>query len=144
MVRSLTVFIFVLFAATLIVCQTAEQALKHAEDQWGEAFAKKDTASLDKILADDWVGQYEYGKRTKTQMLDDLKSEKLKVQSVETSDEIKVKVFGDTAIVTGGDNIKGSYKGKDISGHELWTDVFVKSNGQWQAVASQNTLVTMP
>src|SRR4051812_8095217 len=102
MLRILSLFILVVFAATLVASQTVEQTLKHAEDQWGEAFAKKDTAALDKILADDWVGQYEYGRRTKTQMLDELKSENLKVQSVETSDEIKVKVFGDAAIVTGG------------------------------------------
>ena len=63
-----------------------------------------------------------------------------KVES-QTLGEMKVRVFGDVAIVTGSDDEKSSFKGKDISGHYVWTDVFVKRNGQWQAVASQGTLV---
>jgi len=44
-------------------------------------------------------------------------------------------------VVTGSDDEKSSYKGKDTSGHYVWTDVFVNRKGHWQAVASQNTLM---
>jgi len=54
---------------------------------------------------------------------------------------MKVRVFGDTAVVTGSDDEKSSYKSKDTSGHYLWSDVFVKREGRWQAVASQGTLM---
>jgi hypothetical protein len=54
---------------------------------------------------------------------------------------MKVRVFGNTAIVTGGDTEKSTYKGKDSSGKYVWTDVFVNRNGKWQAVASESTKV---
>ncbi|MGO9065872.1 MAG: DUF4440 domain-containing protein [Myxococcaceae bacterium] len=59
----------------------------------------------------------------------------------QTLGEMKVQVLGDVAIVTGSDDEKSSYKGKDISGHYVWTDVWVNHKGQWQVVASQLTLV---
>jgi hypothetical protein len=43
--------------------------------------------------------------------------------------------------VVGSDTEKSTYHGKDSSGQYSWTDVFVKRNGQWQAVASQSTKV---
>lgn len=54
---------------------------------------------------------------------------------------MKVRVFGDTAIVTGSDTEKSTYNGKDSSGKYIWTDIFVNRKGKWQAVASQSTNV---
>jgi len=54
---------------------------------------------------------------------------------------MKVRVFGNTAVVTGTDTEKSSYKGKDTSGKYVWTDVFVQRNGRWQAAASQSVKV---
>ena len=120
--------------------ESVEQALRQMEHQWGVAVDKKDVAALDKILADDWVGVYPEGAFTKAQTLADLKSGDIKVETVGTVD-MKVRDFGEVAVVTGSEEDKSSYKGKDTSGHYTWTDVFVKRNGHWQAVASQNTLM---
>ena len=49
---------------------------------------------------------------------------------------MKVRVFGDTAVVTASDTEESSLKGKDTSGKYVWMDVFVMRNGRWQAVAS--------
>jgi hypothetical protein len=70
-----------------------EQTLTQIEDEWGKAFEKKDTASLDKILAADWVGQYPYGSRTKKQLFEDIQSEAVKLSDVNTG-PMKVRVFG--------------------------------------------------
>jgi ketosteroid isomerase-like protein len=118
-----------------------EQTLMQMERDWTEAALKKDTAALDKILADDWAGQSPTGVSTKAQSLADLKSADYKLES-QTLGEMKVRVFGNTAVVTGSDDEKSSYKGKDTSGHYLWTDVYVKRHGRWQAAASQATLMT--
>ena len=53
--------------------------------------------------------------------------------------EMKVKVFGNTAVVMGSDTEKSTYKGKDSSGKYVWMDVFVNRGGKWQAVASEST-----
>ncbi len=117
-----------------------EQALMQMERDWTDAGLKKDAAALDKILAGDWVGQGPTGTITKAQALADLKSGDNKIESI-TLGEMKVRVFGNTAIVTGSDDEKSSYKGKDTGGHYTWTDVFVKRQGRWQAAASQGTLM---
>jgi ketosteroid isomerase-like protein len=120
--------------------KSVEQTLIQLEHAWTDAVVKNDTAALGKILGDDWVGIGASGPTTKAQLLADLKSGDMKFES-QTLGEMKVRVFGDAAVVTGSDDEKASYKGKDTSGHYVWTDVFVKRKGQWQAVASQGALV---
>jgi ketosteroid isomerase-like protein len=70
----------------------------------------------------------------------DLKSGASATQSIELG-AMKVRVFGNTAVVTGSDTEKSTYKGKDSSGKYLWTDVFVMRQGRWQAAASHSTKV---
>jgi len=119
---------------------SVERVLMQMERDWAEALLKKDVATLDKIVADDWVIQDPGGAGTKAQALAEIKSGDSKYDSYMTG-EMKVRVFGDTAIVTSSDDEKSSYKGKDTSGHYTWTDVFVKRQGRWQAVATQITLI---
>ncbi len=52
-----------------------------------------------------------------------------------------MRAYGDTAVVHGLETEKSSYKGKDTSGQYRFTDVFVKRNGRWQAIATQVTRV---
>jgi ketosteroid isomerase-like protein len=120
--------------------QTVEQTLMQLERDWTAALLKNDGAALGKILADSWGAQGTLGATTKAQYLAALKSGDMKMES-QTIGEMKVQVFGDVAVVTGSDDEKSSYKGKDTSGHYVWTDVWVKKKGQWQAVASQITLI---
>jgi ketosteroid isomerase-like protein len=53
-----------------------------------------------------------------------------------------VQPYGDTAIATGIVVIKGTSKGKDVSGRSQWTDTWIKRGGQWQCVASHSTRIT--
>jgi ketosteroid isomerase-like protein len=108
------------------------------EREWVDAAQKKDADTLNRILAEDWVGQGPTGAVTKAQALAELKSGESTLDSI-TLGDMKVRVFGDTAVVAGTDDEKSSYKGKDTSGHYTWTDVFLKHQGKWQAVASQST-----
>src|SRR4029077_2665900 len=103
-----------------------------------QAGLKKDAGTLDRIIADEWVGVDHEGKAfTKAQVMADLKSGAATTQSVELG-EMKVRVIGNTAFVAGSDTEKSMYKGKDTSGKYFWTDVFMMRNGRWQAVASQS------
>ena len=129
-------------AASQADTASVEQTVMQMERDWIQASLKKDAAALGKILADDWSAIGFQGTTTsKAEALAELKSGVAATQSVELGD-MKVRVFGNTAIVTGGDTEKGTYKGKDSSGKYMWTDVFVQRNGRWQAVASQSTKVT--
>jgi ketosteroid isomerase-like protein len=137
--RLLTLLAVVLTAASLGWGQTGkvEQTVMQMERDWAQALVKADVATMDRILADDWFGQGPPGgSSNKAGALADLKSGDPKYDAV-TVGEMKVRVFGDVAVVTGTQDQKSSYKGKDTSGHSVWTDVFVKRQGKWQAVVSQ-------
>ena len=120
---------------------SVEKTIIQIERDWTQAGLKKDVAAMDKIIADDWVATDFLGKTVnKAQALADLKSGDSTTQSI-TLGDMKVRVFGNTAVVTGSDTEKSTYKSKDSSGKYFWTDVFVNRNGKWQAVASQSTKV---
>ncbi len=121
--------------------ENVEQALMKIEQEWGDAMTKHDMVALDRILGDDHSVITKDGSvLTKAQEMANYKSE---ASSNELFDfePMKVRVFGDTAVVTGGHREKSHNFGKDTSGHYRWTDLFVKRNGRWQAVASELTRV---
>jgi ketosteroid isomerase-like protein len=118
-----------------------EQNLMHIEQELDDAVVKGDTSASEKYLADNSTFTDPGGMvMDKARSIDDFKSGNLKIESSKLED-MKVQVYGNTAVVTYGTTDKGSYKGKDISGNYRWTDVFVKRNGRWQIVAGQGTRV---
>ena len=154
MKRTGAVLLIVLSAACIASGQTGnasqstsnaadEAALKQIERDWANAFVKKDTAALGRILADDWMGQYSWGNKNRTEALAALASGAAKIDSM-TLGEMKVRVFGNIAFIMGSDDEKSSYAGKNVSGHYSWTDIYAKRNGHWIAIASQLTDVPAP
>lgn len=126
--------------------QTAnvEQALLQLERDWEQANAKNDTAALERILAPEFVSTDSDGRlMTRADGLARRKAGAVKFTAF-TQDDYKVHVAGDTAIVTGRSTIKGIRDGKDWTGQERWTDVFVRRNGRWQAVASHSSRIATP
>jgi hypothetical protein len=73
----------------------------------------------------------------------DLHSDATATETTEI-EEMKVRIFGNTALVSGTEIEKSQYKGKDSSGKYIWTDLFVLRNGRWQAVSSQSTKLATP
>ena len=119
-----------------------QQQLVKMENDWAAAASKKDVDTVSGMLANDWIGiGMGPDPTTKAQYLADYKSGVAKIDSI-TLSNMKVRVFGNTAVVTGADDEKSSYKGKDTSGHYVWTDVFVNRGGKWQAAASQFTQIS--
>ena len=55
---------------------------------------------------------------------------------------MKVRVYGDAAVVLGRNTVKEQYKGKDISGQSRFTDTWVKKDGRWQCVATAGSKIT--
>ena len=120
-----------------------EKAVAALEEQWLQALKTNNPDLLAPLLADKLVITSEVGKVAgKAETLADVKS--IKWNSAENSD-VKVTVFGDTAIATGG--LKG--RGTDASGKPFdldvrWTDTWVKMpGGKWQCVASHDSTIKM-
>jgi ketosteroid isomerase-like protein len=119
----------------------AEEAIIKMEKEWADALVKADQAVIDRLVTPDWTVIGADGKRqSKAQADEELKSGAVKFESFKM-DELNVKVYGKTAVAQGVETEKSSYKGKDTSGQYRFTDVFVKRNGRWQAVATQITRV---
>jgi ketosteroid isomerase-like protein len=123
---------------------SVEQILMKIERDGLAALLKKDIAAFGRIFADDAVVITPDGSaQTKAQLIADVKSGDLVVESSEISD-MKVRAYGDTAVVTYVTTDKGKFKGQDISGRYRWTDVFVRRAGTWQVVAGHGTPIQQP
>ncbi|MEJ7698452.1 MAG: nuclear transport factor 2 family protein [Pyrinomonadaceae bacterium] len=129
-------------SATKQQSKSVEQELMQLERDWAKATVNRDASALDRIEADDYIFTDADGSLvTKKQDIADITSGNLTAESINV-DEMKVRVFGDTAVVIGRTTVKAQYKGKDISGQYRVTDVFLKRNGKWQAVASHFSRIT--
>jgi len=120
---------------------TADQ-IKKMETDRAAAVVKGDLARLDKETSDDYTLINVNGQMTsKSQMLDGFKSGKTRLTTDDVSD-MNVRVYGDVAVVTGKATVKGTLGGKDVDGQALFTRVYLKKAGQWQAVALQQTAIS--
>ena len=118
-----------------------EQTLMRIEQELVDALLKSDVSASERYLAETYTFTAPDGDvGDKTRSIADLKSGDLKFESSKLED-IKVHVYGDTAIVTYATTDKGAYKGKDLSGRYRWTDVFMKRGGSWQLVAGHGTRI---
>lgn len=121
-----------------------EKAIAQLERNWMDAIQKKDAAALERLIADDATLVDSDGRSlTKAAHIAEVKSRDIKIESF-TLDPVKVRVFGDIAMATSGDTEKSQFKGKDSSGHYIWTDIYIKRNGRWQAIAAQNARLPQP
>jgi len=119
----------------------AEQELVKLELDWSAALTKPDLGFLDRIMAQDITWTDPSGTVwTKDQTLAVLKSGEDVVSSL-VSDEMKVRIYGDAAVVTGRDTIQERLRGKDVSGVYRWTDTWIKIDGRWQCVATQSSKI---
>ena len=142
-----TAFILALCAVSFFAsAQTGsdEATVTQIERDWVIALEKADTAAIDRLEAADYVVTDQDGQvHTKAQGIADLQSGAQKFETFRL-DDLKVRVFGDSAIAFGLDTEKSSYKGKDTSGQYRFTDVFVKRDGRWQAVTTHVSKVSPP
>ncbi len=120
-----------------------EKAVAALEQQWLQSQKTNNPDLVAPLLADKFVNTGSDGKVTsKAESLATAKA--TKYDSAEYED-VKVTVFGDTAIATGVFNAKGTdASGKPLDTHERFTDTWVKMpNGQWQCVASHQSPTKM-
>jgi len=114
----------------------AEQIITRLEHDWVSAIVKKDTGTLNRLLADDFSGTTNDQIYSKNDAIEDVKAGTHESLDL---DNIRVRLFGDTAVVTMGQTEKSRHGDSDFSGHYLFTDVWAKRNGQWVAVASHGS-----
>ena len=116
-----------------------EQQIIQLDSQRMQAMINADTDALKSILADDMTYVHTTtALDTKQSLLDALDSGRLNYTSMIT-DDVKVRVYGETAIVTGAAKIQVTSQGRPNSFGVRFTDVYTDRDGRWQMVAWQAT-----
>lgn len=116
-----------------------EKAVADLEQQWLKSQRTNDVALLEPLLADGFINTSSEGKVTnRAESIAEAKA--TKYTSVDYID-LKVTVFGDTAIAIGDFRGKGTDpSGKPLDSNERFTDTWAKmANGKWQCVASHQS-----
>ena len=120
---------------------SVEQTVLKLEDEWTDAVKKGDCAFPEKNLASDFIHILGNGQMaTKADLVNGCKSGQLKYDTIDVKKDRKVRVCGNTAIVTSEAYVKGRHGSTDVNATFRRTLVFVKmKNGQWQVMTFQAT-----
>lgn len=106
------------------------------ELKWTESYKQHNIEILSSLLSDDFVITIEDGSvYSKAGYISHTANSGVHVQLAEMSD-LRVRTHGDTAIITGFYHEKGESGGKPYEYHDRFTDVWIKTAGKWQVIAS--------
>lgn len=133
----------VLFSISVAAFGTSsdEQMILDLERQVSAASAGNDIPALDKLVADDYIGIEAIGNtETKAQWFDGIRSKALIAMS-EVPSQLKVRLYGDVAVVTGHLSIRDIRNGKPGHHEVMFTDIWVKRGGRWQYIQYQGTML---
>ena len=111
-----------------------------ANEQYDAAIMGGDLPALEQLFADEFI----YTSPTaevlnKTQQMAALSSGGLKLTEAK-SDDVRVRIYGETAVMTGRFTARAERAGKIDMIEERYTAVWVRRDGRWQLVAEQGNL----
>jgi ketosteroid isomerase-like protein len=116
-----------------------EEEVLRTEREFSQAIVHNDAEEVGRFLIDDWIIiDPDGGIIDKAQFLSVIKSATLTHDMMESHD-MRVRIYGDIAIVTALTSTKGKFNGQGFATQERATDVFVKQSGRWQCTFSQLT-----
>jgi ketosteroid isomerase-like protein len=139
---------FCLLLATRLFAQTAssssnpqESKLLVLEHLWNEAQVNRDSAALERLVAERFVNtEYDGEVSDRSKFLADIRDPEFKPTLVQIRDA-KVNSYGNTAVVYGFYHTKGRYQARPYEHFGRFTDTWMLQNGRWQCVASHTSLV---
>ncbi len=119
-----------------------EEELVKVEEEFANAIVKNNPDEIRQFVADDWIIiNADGGIIDRERFLEVIKLGTLTHEMME-SDDIRVRVYGDSAVVSALTRSKGKFMGQEFTTHERSTDVFVRRDGQWRCVLTQLTAFT--
>ena len=121
---------------------TEDSAMVGLENAWNQAEMHHDVKTADAMMADSFVYVDGQGRLlSKAQYLAGIGDKSYDEEEIRNED-LKVVMYGDTAIVTSAYTTRGADQGKPFVHHGRFVDVWVKLNGKWLCVSSQETRMT--
>ena len=121
---------------------TMQEELLRLEKELAQAVVKNDADAVGRFLSDDWIiVDPDGGIVDKPRFLGVIRSGALSHEMME-SDDVRVRTYGNTAVVTALTTTKGRFMGQDFTSCERATDIFVKQDDRWRCVFTQLTRFT--
>ena len=136
--------VFLLLTCVALAAQDKSDAatVRARENKWTGSYKQHSIDILSTLLAEDFVITIEDGSvYSKAGYISHTADGSVHVEVAEMSD-LKVRMQGDTAIVTGAYHEKGTANGKPYEYHDRLTDVWMKTAGKWQVIASHYSVPT--
>jgi len=113
-----------------------EALLRQLNDEWVKAIVRADADALGRIMADDFYFTYPLEGDDKAQFIADITSGDLKIKHI-AREQLNVRVFGNTAVLTARDSATWLYHGRELAGQYKILSVFSERDGEWQLCAIQ-------
>lgn len=147
----------VMIGSLLLLAAVCTQAQPQSQSQSGaveeirkvdreriQAQVNADAVALDRIYAEDFIGIGPSGTlRTKKDVLADFTSGRLKFLSI-TTDDVRIRVYGNAAVETGLSTMKGQDAGKVVPEENRFTRVWIKQAGRWRLVSNHYSNLVKP
>jgi ketosteroid isomerase-like protein len=128
-----------------------EQELMQMECDFSAAYLKHDTAVIDRILADDYVGID--GRAVVANKAEEIAEARAPSPGTpppdylvtdETISDMKVRAYGDAAVVTSLSTEKVLIKGNESTTRYRRTTVYIRRQGRWQCVSFHASRIIEP
>lgn len=115
--------------------RAVHKQIETLEMQWRQAQVDNNIPVMEHLLADDYVGISANGTiESKVQAIAQHKAGTVRITQLEL-DDLKVRLYGDTAVVTSKADLQGVNGESDISGKYRYTRVYNRRLGQWKIVS---------
>jgi ketosteroid isomerase-like protein len=115
--------------------RAVHKQIEGLEMEWRQAQLDNDITVISNLLADDYVGITANGTvETKSQTIAQRKAGTVRITALDL-DDLKVRLYGDTAVVTSKAELQGINGQSDISGRYRYTRVYNRRLGQWKIVS---------
>lgn len=142
----LMLVVLCLFAAPVSLFAQADSAttIRKLEEKWTQSYKDRKIDILASLLADDFVITVEDGSvYSKAGYITHSADPSVHVEVAELSD-LKVRMHGNTAVVTGAYHERGQSGGKRYEYRDRLTDVWMKVGGNWQVISSHYSVPLKP
>ena len=118
-----------------------EAELIELQQRLANAWLAGDRAMIERLIAPEWSSTGPDGSTSDraTVLAQVFESGVHNIRGL-TIDDVKARVFGDAAVVTGRTHGIGEFEGSGYDVVIRFTDTFVRREGRWQAVASHASL----
>jgi len=113
-----------------------EQHVRQLNDDWVKAMVRADVETLNQVMADDFFFTYPLEGDDKARFISDITSGDLKIQHI-SREQVSVRLFGNTAVLTARDSATWLYHGRELSGQYKVMGVYIERNGKWQLCSLQ-------